>query len=66
MRYKPKNVVGRYDADHTFWYTVTLPDGTHERFQLAWEATARAHGWTPPPGVGQRVIMVDHSSTRSR
>lgn len=48
MRYKPKNVRGNRDI-RGFGYIVTMPGGAEEWFRFAWQATARAEGWTPPP-----------------
>lgn len=47
MRHKPKNVRGHRDH-RGFGYIVTMPNGTEEWFRFAWQATARAEGWTPP------------------
>lgn len=49
MKFLPANVRGTYDNARGYGYVVTLPDRTEEWYRLAWQATARAHGWTPPP-----------------
>lgn len=48
MKYLPSNVRGTRDDARGYGYIVTLSDGTEEWHRLAWQAVARAHGWTPP------------------
>lgn len=48
MRHLPKNVRHTHDLARSYGYIVTLPDGREEWHRLAWQATARAAGWTPP------------------
>jgi len=48
MRYKPDNVRYRRDTPYGPGYVVRMPDGSDEWFRYAWQATARANGWTPP------------------
>jgi hypothetical protein len=62
MRYRHKAVTGRY-IEGTFWYVVTLPDGRTERYLRAWQATARAEGWTPPPDPHH--MIVEHTCDRA-
>ena len=48
MKYLPHNVRGTRDDARGYGYIVTMPDGKEEWHRLAWQATARAHGWHPP------------------
>lgn len=48
MKHLPNNVRGTRDDARGYGYIVTMPDGTEEWHRLAWQATARAHGWVPP------------------
>ena len=52
MKYFPTNVrCSSRDDARGYGYIVTLPNGTEEWHRLAWQATARAHGWIPPSAV---------------
>lgn len=48
MKYLPKNVRPQFNEERGYGYIVTLPDGNEVWHRLAWQATARANGWTPP------------------
>jgi hypothetical protein len=48
MKFLPANVRGTRDEVRGYGYLVTLADGGEEWHRLAWQATARAHGWIPP------------------
>lgn len=64
MRYKPDNV--RYSRDTPFGpgYVVTMADGTKEWWRLAWQATARAHGWRPPKDSQVAVIQLPRADVQ--
>jgi hypothetical protein len=51
VRYLPPGVRGTRDDVRGEGYLVPGPDGADEWYRLAWQATARAHGWTPPAPV---------------
>jgi hypothetical protein len=48
VKYLPKNVTSGPHPTLGYGYIVTNPDGSREVYRLAWQATARAHGWAPP------------------
>lgn len=48
MKHLPNNVKGTHDKKRGYGYLVTLVDGSVEWHRLAWQATARSFGWTPP------------------
>ncbi len=52
MKFLPANVRGTRDEARGYGYLVTLADGREEWHRLAWQATARAHGWIPPKEKG--------------